>query len=633
MLVAFTFVLFARVATHDFINYDDPDYVTNNPHVQQGITWETIQWAFTAVRPANWHPITWLSHLLDVQLFGLNPAGHHLVSVLFHALNAAVLFIALRGLTGARGCSAFVAALFAVHPLHVESVAWVAERKDVLSSFCWFATLTGYAWYVRMPSPTRYIPVAVGLAIGLMAKSMLVTLPFTLLLLDLWPLKRIEAAKVFRLTAWRWLIVEKIPLFALVAVSSAITIWTQRAEGAVITIERAPLWARVANAGDAYIAYLVKTIWPAGLSVFYPHPGTNISLWRAGLAAAVLILVTLAVVARIRKQPYLAVGWFWYLGVLAPVIGLVQVGSQSMADRYTYVPLIGIFIIVTWGINQLTAHSQRARAWAIRAGIAWLALLSACTWFHLGHWRNNETLFTHAIASTERNALAHNNLGCEFRDRGDEAAAFDHFQQAVEYAPYWDQPHGNLALALLERGDADGAIEQMTKAFALNAESSVAPPEARAQLFVGLFYTDRNATAVALPYLFRAAALAPNWIEGSLNLGEALLAAGQVDEAIEHLTRARNLDPANTQTLNSLGVAHLMNQEPQEAESVLETAIELDPTNPEFLYHAGLARLALGDPDGATRQFKAALKQDSMYEPARQQLRLLQTTNAPANSQ
>lgn len=630
MLVALTFALFARVAAHDFINYDDPDYVTNNPHVQQGITWETVQWAFTATQPANWHPIAWLSHLLDFQLFGLNPAGHHLVSALIHALNAALLFAALRGLTGDRGCSALVAGLFAVHPLHVESVAWVAERKDVLSSLFWFATLAAYAWYVRKPAPARYMLVAIGLALGLMTKSMLVTLPFVLLLLDRWPLKRIDASNVFSPTAWRWLIVEKIPLFALSAACSVMTISTQRGEGALISLEHIPYWARIANACDAYTAYLLKTIWPAGLSVFYPHPGTDISLWRAGFAALFLAVCTIAVLLRVRKQPYLAVGWFWYLGVLAPVIGVVQAGTQSMADRYTYVPLVGIFIAVTWGLDEL-AHSKQARARLTAAGMACLAALSVCTWFQLGHWQNNDTLFTHAIANTERNALAHNNLGFEYLKRGDNAAALELFRRAVEYAPNWDQPHGNLATALLELGDAEAAVEQAARAYRLVDGGSAAPPEAQALLYVARFYSERNDMTSAIPYAVRATAIAPQWLDGRVFLGETLLASGRVNEAIEQLAKAQHLDPSDTRTLNSLGVAYLKRGEPAEAELVLREAIELEPTNPEFLHHAGLAKLAQGDTQGAVRRFEAALQQDPAYEPAQRQLELIrpQATSTP----
>jgi len=360
-LAVATVAVYWPVGGYDFTNFDDPGYVSENPHVLAGLTWEGVRWAFTNAQEANWHPLTWLSHMLDCQLFGPSAGRHHLVNVGLHALSILLLFLVLARMTGRRWPSAMVAALFALHPLHVESVAWISERKDVLSALFWMLTMGAYVLYAERPSVIRYLPVFVFLALGLMAKPMLVTLPFVLLLLDFWPLGRLKGAAATGKEAsgfpWRRagrLVLEKAPLLVLAAAASGVAYLVQQKIGAMEFGARVPWTGRLANAVMAYVTYLVKAVWPGGLAVFYPYD-EHLPAWEVGLASAALAAVTALVVWQGRRRPYLAVGWFWYVGTLVPVIGLVQVGGHAMADRYTYIPLIGIFVAAAWGAADLTA--------------------------------------------------------------------------------------------------------------------------------------------------------------------------------------------------------------------------------------------------------------------------------------
>lgn len=396
-LAAATLLLYGRTAGYPFINYDDHAYVTDNPHVTQGLTWENLGWAFRSGYAANWHPLTWVSHQLDVQLFGMKAGAMHLVSALFHAGNAALLLLVFFRLTGAVGRSAMVAALFAWHPAHVESVAWIAERKDVLSLFFWLLTMLAYQRYATLPGLRRYLLVALFLTLGLMAKPMVVTLPCVLLLLDYWPLQR--PRQVGRL------LLEKLPLLALSAAASAITFLVQRTGGAVVSLQGEPLASRLGKALFAYCFYLGKIFWPAELFVPY---WDDFELTALPLAAAALglILLTGAALRYRARCPYLLVGWLWFLGTFVPVIGIVQVGSQSAADRYTYIPSIGLFIAVTWGAADLAARGRAPRS-LVGAGAA--AVLGACVFLafrQIGYWRNSETLFQHTLALDPPNLIA-----------------------------------------------------------------------------------------------------------------------------------------------------------------------------------------------------------------------------------
>jgi tetratricopeptide (TPR) repeat protein len=421
-LALLTLAAYLPTLHNGFVNLDDGLYVTGNPHVQQGITGAGVAWALTANVANNWHPLTLLSHLLDCQLFGLDAAGHHATSLLLHLANVVLLFAVLRRLTGAVWRSAAVAALFAVHPAHVESVAWVAERKDVLSALFWLLAMAAYGRYARRPSVGRYLPVALAMALGLAAKPMVVTLPFALLLLDIWPLERLGLG-------WKRLAVEKLPLLALSAASSLVTLHYQRTSLAPLGLD--PWSLRLANAAVSYTAYLGKLLLPSNLAVFYPIP-LAIPAWKVAGAVALLAILTALAVRTARKAPWLLVGWLWFLGTLVPVIGLVQVGRQAMADRYTYIPSIGLFVAIVWGIAGLVGERRAVLATAAAVVIA---LLVAGTWMQAGTWRDSVTLYRHALAVTPDNYLAHLGLAKALVAKGDGAGAAEQYRAALALRP------------------------------------------------------------------------------------------------------------------------------------------------------------------------------------------------------
>jgi hypothetical protein len=446
-LILTTVVAFEPLSHNEFIGYDDGSYVTENPYVQSGLNGKSILWALTSLhgRISYWHPLTWLSHMLDCELFGLNPAGHHLTNLLFHIANALLLFWVLRRVTGAVWQSAFVAAAFALHPLHVESVAWVAERKDVLSGFFWMLTIAAYIRYAERPSVSRYLPVVLAFCMGLMAKPTVVTLPFVLLLLDYWPLERFQWKNL------RFLVCEKIPLLLLAAALSVVTFFAQKGIGAVAPADKLGLNLRLANALVSYIRYIGKIFYPAGLAVFYPHPMSSLPLWQPLVCLFILLAVSIAVIYFGRRRRYLPVGWLWYLGVLVPVIGLVQVGNQAMADRYTYLPAIGIFIMLAWGITELLAGWRFRKIVSSAAGLIFIVLI-LYTRMQVCHWRNNFTLYEHALKVTANNYVAYNNLGAAFQSEGMFDEAIDHYQRALRIRPDYFFAHCNLGSALQSQG-------------------------------------------------------------------------------------------------------------------------------------------------------------------------------------
>jgi tetratricopeptide (TPR) repeat protein len=451
-LVTVTVAAFYQVYTFEFVNFDDPLYVYENPNIQAGVTLKSIKWAFTSGHAGNWHPLTWLSHMLDWQLFGPDPAGHHLTNLVLHIANTLLLFTVLKQMTRAPWRSAFVAALFAIHPLHIESVAWVTERKDVLSAFFWMLTMLTYVRYAEHPCVKRYLLILLSFALGLMTKPMLVTLPFVLLLLDYWPLGRIpykqEISKTSRF-GWRMfyhLILEKLPFFGLSAASSIVTFIAQRSGGSVRTWQFLPLDIRIFNALVSYVSYIAKAFYPSRLAVLYPHPGTKLPVWQALLSFLALAGVTIVIIYTARRRRYLAVGWLWYLGTLVPVIGLVQVGLQAMADRYTYLPSIGIFIMVAWGAAELfTSLHLRKIVPAVSAGII-LAALLVCTRMQVRYWRDSIFLCGHALEVTEDNHVMHNNYGNALRDKGRFDEAITHFKRSIEINPRYVKAYINLGM-------------------------------------------------------------------------------------------------------------------------------------------------------------------------------------------
>lgn len=465
--------VFWQVQDHDFVNYDDNLYVTQNRHVQAGLTGEGVIWAFTSMHASNWHPLTWLSHMLDCEIYGLDPKGHHVTNLLLHAANTALLFLVLRWMTGALWRPACVAALFALHPLHVESVAWVAERKDVLSTFFWILTMFAYTWYVKGSSHGRYLLVLLAFALGLMAKSMLVTLPFVLLLLDYWPLRRlsmsVSATNDNRIGLWN-VIREKLPLLTLTAGSCLVTFLAQRIGPAVQSLSQISLQARISNALVSYVKYIGKMIWPSRLAIFYPHPLNSLPVWQIAGATLLLLCITILILQKTGRYPYLTVGWLWFLGTLVPVVGIVQVGGQAMADRYTYVPLIGLFICITWAISSLVAEWSHQKVVVSILVVVAFSALATRTWFQLRHWENSIALSKHALDVTANNYLAHNNLGVELVGQRKYEEAIDHYYEALRIQPGYAEAHNNLGVALAYSGRLQEAIEHIFTALRIRPE-------------------------------------------------------------------------------------------------------------------------------------------------------------------
>lgn len=480
----------------EFVNYDDPDYIIENRHVTSGLTYKGIKWAFLRVdqETANWHPLTWLSYMLDYELYGLNAGGFHITNLLFHIANTLLLFLCLRRMTGALWRSALVASLFALHPLHVESVAWISERKDVLSTFFWMLTMVLYARYAEQPTSRRYVAVYLSFLLGLIAKPMLVTLPFVLLLLDFWPLKRltfsgkVETAEgqnkhsfcvqealpgakknssfYHNLRRTNFLFFEKMPILILSVISSMVTFNAQRRGGAVSTFEEMSLDSRIANAAISYIRYIGKTIWPQKLTAFYPHPGIW-PLWQVITAFALILIITYSYIRAIRHYPYLAVGWLWFLGTMVPVIGLVQVGSQSMADRYTYIPLIGLFIIAAWGLHDIFKSIHYGKELFAGFAVLILAVAMVLTARQVQTWKSTEPFLEHMVTVTENNYGALNGLGGMYLERKELDKAMGFFQKAIEIKPDFAAAHYNIGMLYLQQKRCDDAVRQFNKALHL----------------------------------------------------------------------------------------------------------------------------------------------------------------------
>jgi protein O-mannosyl-transferase len=540
-LMIATFAVYWQATGYEFINFDDNEYLTNNQHVKSGLTGESIVWAFTKSHSANWHPVTWMSHMLDFELYELKAPGHHLTSLLFHIANTLLLFWVLLKMTGAIWRSGMVAALFALHPLNVESVVWIAERKNVLSTFFWFLTFWAYVRYVEKPTIKKYGLVALFLTLGLMSKPMLVTLPFVLLLLDFWPLKRwgihdqAENTHSEQTETFAKLVSEKIPLFLLVVGSIIITYIAQKAGGAVRSVESFPLQERFMNAFVSYLSYLQKMLWPSGLSIFYPHPGSTLPVWKAVVCASILVGITFIVVKQIRRAPYLAVGWLWYLGTLVPVIGIVQVGEQAMADRYMYVPLIGIFIAMVWGLSDW-AKNGKQKFLPISAGI-FIPLLMALTWVQVSHWKNNITLFEHAIAATKNNYIAHDLLGYAQTNKGLLTKAIHNFNKAIEIKKNYSKAYNRLGNALIMMREYEKSIEHLETAI------KIRPKYALAHNNLGISLSNLRKFEKAIEHYEIAIKLSPEFFVAHNNLANTLSQMGRLEEAIPHFNKAIELKP------------------------------------------------------------------------------------------
>ena len=643
-LIAANLIIYAPVRHHDFVRWDDPQYVSENPYVGKGLSWSGLSWALTTGHAANWHPLTWLSHMLDVQLFGLDAGPHHLVSVLLHIANALLLFAFLHSATGALGRSSFVAGLFALHPLHVESVAWVAERKDVLSTLFLLLTLCAYVLYVREPQLVRYLAVLLLFALGLMAKPMVVTLPFVLLLLDYWPLARVAPGD--NRSVWLRLVREKLPLFALAAATSIVTLVVQRQEGAVAALDALPPVSRAENAVVSYFAYIAHMLWPTRLAVLYPLT-PSLPGWQVAGSVLGLIAVSIAVIAA-RSRRYLTVGWLWYLGTLVPVIGLIQVGEQSMADRYTYVPLIGLFLIAAWGIPELLG-AQPFRRIALPAAAA--LVLGACVVaarVQVGYWRNNFTLWEHAAQVTSGNYIAHNNLGVGLANQGKSDEAVFHFSEAARIKPNYPEAHNNLGLALASQGNTGAAISHYSEAVRIRPGYAVArdnlakalwsqgrfdeaiaqysevvrikPDSADAIVNLAIALANHGRTGEAIVRYSEALRLKPDLPEAHNNLGFALASQGKVDEAIAEYASAIRFKPDFVLAHNNLAAALASQGRVDEAIREFEAALRIRPNEAAIHYDLGVMLNRKGDTRKAIEQFENALKLHPGYPEAQRAL-------------
>jgi len=531
-LIVVVFAIYAQVGTHEFLILDDDQYVTDNGHVRQGLTLDGVRWAFTSFHAANWHPLTWISHMLDVELFGLEPGAHHLVGVALHALCAVLLFLAFRAMTGATWRSAAVAALFALHPLRAESVAWVAERKDLLSGLFWMTTLWAYSAYVRRPDARRYALVLISFLLGLMSKPILVTLPFVLLLLDVWPLQRRDRPRLL----------EKLPLFALAAASGVVTVIAQRAGGSVSSVESVPFAMRLANAVASYGTYLWKTLLPLELAYFYPHPAgaTTVppSFWIVTTGSAALLALVTYLAYRGRARPFLVVGWLWFLGTLVPVIGLFQVGAQALADRYTYLPLIGVYIGAVWGLAELTDRQPGLTPIVKIGAPVVLVVLSLLSWHQVSTWKDSRTLFEHAIEVTPNNHVAHTHLGTLLNVAGDLAGAETQYREALRIEPDYADAHSALGIVFGKRGNLVQAARHFEQAVA------AAPQHADAHYNLGLVLRSRGDLGGAETRFREAIRLRPGFARAWFGLGQILENRGDRPGAVESYRRAVAINPA-----------------------------------------------------------------------------------------
>ena len=624
LLALAVWAVFGQTLHHEFVNYDDGDYVYENSTVTQGFNLSGIAWAFTHAHGGNWHPLTTLSHMLDCQLYGLKPGGHHLTNVLLQAATAIWLFLVLRNLTGAFWPSAFVAAVFAIHPLRVESVAWVSERKDVLSGLFFMLTIGAYARYARqaggwsrksqagkvahlpslvsgLRSPAYWLALLL-FTLGLMSKPMLVTVPFVLLLLDYWPLQRIIPEGQFATRDLRRLgrlFLEKAPFLLLAAADCVATILAQGS--AIAPVEKLSLLARIGNALVAYAVYLGQAFYPAGLAVFYPHLGKHLTGWAAGLCGVVLIIITVGVLRWQRQKPYLLVGWLWYLGMLLPVIGLMQVGTQARADRYTYLPHIGLYIVIAWGLADLCGTWRDRRVLLPTAAVLTLTVLLVLARVQTTYWRDSVSLWSHALACTPENRLVHSNLGDALSHQGKLTEAIQHYERALQLQPDEFEIHNDLGVTLRKQGKLTEAMQHYERALQLK------PDYAEAHNNFGNALAAQGKFTEAMAHFERALQLKPDYAEAHNNLGLALSTQGKLIEAIPHFERALQLNPTDAATHNNWGLALHKHGKMPEAIPHFEQALQLNPNLAGTEYLLGDALAAQGMLQEALPHFQRAL--------------------------
>ncbi len=696
-LALITLAVFWQVHNFDFVRYDDDKYVTENHHVQSGLTKDGIVWAFTSVDVSNWHPLTWLSHMLDYQLYGSNPAGHHLTSLFLHIVNTLLLFFILKRMTGFIWQSAFVAALFAIHPLHIESVVWVAERKDVLSTLFFMLSLSAYVRYVECPGIYRYLPIILFFAFGLMSKPMLVTLPFVLLLLDFWPLGRLQFRKSIlnisetsMQTAAKWdeiksnvgLIIEKIPLLIIAAASIGITLYAQWT--GIAPIQSLPFGTRISNALVSYTSYMAKMVWPESLAVFYPYPDI-MPIWQVGGSILLLILITLIAIRSVRRYPYVMTGWLWYLGTLVPVIGLVQVGNQSMADRYTYIPLIGLFMIIAWAMPDFLARWRYRRVALALSAACVIGVLMTVSMFQVRHWHDSVTLFEHAISVTKNNYVMHSNLGASLAEQGKYDDAVLHYAEALRIKPDDFEARYNLANALARQGKIEESLSQYAEALRIqpgaaavynnmgialsqlgrtdeaiirfreslrlkpdfhDAESNLKialnrqvkpkqkipeiavkqpadPKSAEGRMQAGLSLFQKGRFDEAIPEFKEALRLNPNLAAAHISLGLIMARKRDLDRAIDHFRTALRIKPDLPEAHNSLGVALTHKGQIDEAITHFEKALRINPKFAKAHNSLAVALAQKGRTDEAIDHLRKALQIQPDYEEAKRNLDIM----------
>ncbi len=648
LLVLLVISVYWQVGRFEFLDWDDTIYITENSAIQSGVTYSGIKWAFSTFHATNWHPITWLSHMLDVQLFGMDAGWHHLSSVLLHIFNTLLLFLVLTRMTGLIGRSGFVAALFALHPLHVESVAWVAERKDLLSTFFWMLTVYIYAFYIQRPELKRYLLVAVCFAIGLMAKPMLVTLPLILLLLDYWPLKRFpirypvdsNAVVLGRQSSIAYLILEKVPLLMLSMASSVITFIAQDRGGAVTSINDSVAhgsvdavaigfgWGeRISNALLSYTSYLGKTFYPIDLSFFYPFRSDV----QSGLliqSALLILSISLVAVWLIRHKPYIFIGWFWFIGMLVPVSGVVLVGWQSMADRYTYLPLVGIFIIIAWGLPDLLKRWPGCNKILASAAIFSIFACAVLSYIQVGYWRNNLSLYRHAVEATPESAFVHFKLGTTLAEKGAYEAAAVQLEEALRIQPFDLRARFNLGLVLLRSKQFKKAIKHFTEILnrypsytAAERQIDIARSMLRQQQMIaavndspeiymqrGMRLEQQGRVQDAILVYQQILQYKPEYIKAHQKLGFLFYRSGRVDEAIMHYKTLRRLQPDSAIVYYNLGLALADKNQLDEAIEQYQHALRIQPDWAEIYNNLGVALFRKGMADQAINNFKKALQ-------------------------
>ena len=604
VLFLITWIAYRQSVGHGFIIFDDPGYVTANPHVLQGLQLKEIAWAFSNTEIGHWHPLNWLSHMTDVSLFGLNPAGHHLMNVMFHAVNSVLLFLVLLKMTGARWRSAFVAALFALHPLNVESVAWIANRKNVLCTFFWMLTMGAYWYYVKKPGTIRYMVVFLFLLLGLLTKPLVITLPFVLLLLDFWPLDRLR--KQSKLLTLRKLVKEKIPLFALSVFSGVMTVYAAKSVTTIAGLDIIPVATRIANTFIFYLRYVGKTIWPQDLAIFYPY----IVDWSiAGFFVAALVVggITFFVLLKRHAYPYLVVGWFWFLVVLLPNIGIIQAGSQSIADRYAYIPLIGLFIILAWGVpDLLRAWPRREAVLIILSGVV-LCVLFNITERQVAYWQNSTVLFRHAVQIIPGNFFAHNLLGKALMENEQFEESVQHFQLAIKAKPDFANAYHNLGLAYFRRKQYDEAMNAYAQVIRYQ------PIDASVYMKMAEIFMNKGKTDQALQAYEKARSLQPRRADINNNLGIALAKLGRNEEAGEAFEQAIRLQPEHAGAHNNLAMILLKQGNNEGAIAQFQEAIRLQPAFANAHYFLGEAMQRMGLLDKACFHKKEAIRINPLF--------------------